>query len=98
MLHFELIPAAKKSSRLMIVMHGLGDSLAGFRWITEAMQLPWLNYLLVNAPDEYYGGYSWYDYAGDQARRCEQGRDQCALHVFPPRIIVSVSLQPVSSF
>jgi len=27
--------------------------------------LPWLNYLLVNAPDEYYGGYSWYDFTGD---------------------------------
>ena len=27
--------------------------------------MPWLNYLLVNAPDEYYGGYSWFDYPGD---------------------------------
>lgn len=26
------------------------------------MRLPWLNYLLVNAPDEYYGGFSWFDY------------------------------------
>ena len=26
------------------------------------MNLPWLNYLLVNAPDKYYGGYSWFDY------------------------------------
>jgi phospholipase/carboxylesterase len=25
------------------------------------MGLPWLNYLLVNAPDGYYGGYSWFD-------------------------------------
>ena len=33
----------------------------------EAMRLPWLNYLLVNAPDHYYGGYSWYDFTGDQA-------------------------------
>jgi phospholipase/carboxylesterase len=24
-----------------------------------------MNYLLVNAPDEYYGGYSWFDFAGD---------------------------------
>jgi phospholipase/carboxylesterase len=33
----------------------------------EALDLPWLNYLLVNAPDEYYGGYSWYDFVGDIA-------------------------------
>src|SRR2546423_1945051 len=35
------------------------------RWLPQAMALPWLNYLLVNAPDEYYGGYSWYDYSGE---------------------------------
>jgi phospholipase/carboxylesterase len=67
MLETEFIPAAVKSSRLMIVLHGLGDSVAGFRWLPEAINLPWLNYLLVNAPDEYYGGYSWYDFANDSA-------------------------------
>jgi phospholipase/carboxylesterase len=61
MLHSELIPAAEKSSRLMVMLHGLGDSIEGYRWFPEAMGLPWLNYLLVNAPDEYYGGYSWFD-------------------------------------
>jgi len=62
MLHSELIPATDRSSkRLMIMLHGLGDSLEGYRWFPEAMRLPWLNYLLVNAPDEYYGGYSWFD-------------------------------------
>lgn len=63
MLHCELISAAEKNSRrLMIMLHGLGDSIEGYRWLPEAMNLPWLNYLLVNAPDEYYGGYSWFDY------------------------------------
>jgi phospholipase/carboxylesterase len=62
MLHSELIPAREKSSRrLMVMLHGLGDSIEGYRWLPEAMNLPWLNYLLVNAPDEYYGGYSWFD-------------------------------------
>lgn len=66
MLHHEFIPAQENNSkRLMIMLHGLGDSIEGYRWWPEAMQLPWLNYLLVNAPDEYYGGFSWYDYAGD---------------------------------
>src|SRR5437764_4428298 len=67
-LHSEFIPARDQDSRrLMIMLHGLGDSLAGFRWVPDALALPWLNYLLVNAPDEYYGGYSWYDFAGDIA-------------------------------
>jgi phospholipase/carboxylesterase len=67
MLHTELIPAAEKSSRLMVMLHGLGDSIEGYRWWPEALRLPWLNHLLVNAPDEYYGGYSWFDYPDDLA-------------------------------
>ena len=47
------------------MLHGLGDSIEGYRWLPEAMRLPWMNYLLVNAPDEYYGGFSWYNFGGD---------------------------------
>lgn len=68
MLHSELIPAAdKKSRRLIIMLHGLGDSIEGYRWWPGALELPWLNYLLVNAPDAYYGGYSWFDYPNNIA-------------------------------
>lgn len=66
MLTSELIPAAQKDSRrLLVALHGLGDSMDGYRWLPEAMNLPWLNYLLVNAPDDYFGGYSWFDFPGD---------------------------------
>lgn len=62
MLESQLIPATERSSkRLMIVLHGLGDSLAGYTFMPQMLRLPWMNYLLVNAPDPYYGGYSWYD-------------------------------------
>ena len=65
-LYSELIPAQESASkRLFIMLHGLGDSIEGYRWFPEAMNLQWLNYLLVNAPDDYYGGYSWFDYQGD---------------------------------
>ncbi|MEK7686436.1 MAG: serine esterase [Verrucomicrobiota bacterium] len=66
MLETELLPAAVRDSRrLMVVLHGLGDSTDGYRWLPDLLALPWLNYLLVNAPDPYYGGYSWYDFAED---------------------------------
>src|SRR6266478_6253547 len=72
-LHTELIQAEEQNSRrLLIMLHGLGDSMEGFRWLPQALSLPWLNYLLVNAPDEYYGGYSWYDFAGDIAPGVER--------------------------
>ena len=68
MLKTEFYPAAQSGSRrLFVVMHGLGDSVAGYRWVPVMMRLPWLNYLLVNAPDPYFGGFSWYDFAGDAA-------------------------------
>lgn len=66
MLTSELIPAEETTSKhLLIVLHGLGDSMEGYRWLPDLLGLPWVNYLLVNAPDPYYGGYSWYDFAGD---------------------------------
>ena len=66
MLHHELIPAAEAGSRRqMLVLHGLGDSLEGYRWLPEVLGLDWLNYRLVNAPDAYYMGFSWYDIYGD---------------------------------
>src|SRR5471030_577995 len=67
MLQTEFIPAAEKGSRLMVMLHGLGDSMDGYRWLPEAMNLPWMNYLLVNAPDKYFEGWSWFDYPNNIA-------------------------------
>jgi phospholipase/carboxylesterase len=62
MLDHRLLPAAERNSkRLLVMMHGLGDSFAGYLWMPEVLRLPWLNYALPNAPDDYYGGYSWFD-------------------------------------
>ena len=77
MLHAEFIPAADPASRrLFIVLHGLGDSMEGWRWLPGALDLPWLNYLLVNAPDAYYGGYSWFEYPGAAAPGVHRSRQQ----------------------
>src|SRR5262245_25678606 len=54
-------PSIDKSQRLMIVLHGLGDSSEGFHWLQEELDIGSFNYLLLNAPDLYYTGYSWYD-------------------------------------
>jgi phospholipase/carboxylesterase len=66
MLQTALIPALDKNSKkLLIFLHGLGSSMDEFRDLPQILGLPWLNYLLVNAPDAYYGGFSWYDFAAD---------------------------------
>jgi phospholipase/carboxylesterase len=95
MLHTEFLPSPEKSSRrLMMVLHGLGDSIEGYRWWPEAMNLPWMNYLLVNAPDPYYGGFAWYDIE-NPAHGVERSRkllfqllDQMASKDFPAEQIV----------
>jgi phospholipase/carboxylesterase len=75
MLAGEFIPAADKNSRrLFVVLHGLGDSPAGWNWLPGALELPWLNYLLVQAPDDYYGGYSWFEYPGNMAPGIHRSR------------------------
>jgi len=49
MLESLFIPAASRDSRrLMVVLHGLGDTLDSFRSLPSEINLPWLNYLLVN--------------------------------------------------
>ncbi|MGZ8921361.1 MAG: alpha/beta hydrolase [Limisphaerales bacterium] len=68
MLQTELIPAQNSNSRdLLIVLHGLGDSMEGYRWIPQAIGSANLNVLLVNAPDAYYGGFAWYEYVADRS-------------------------------
>jgi phospholipase/carboxylesterase len=63
MLQTELVPAKNVSARdLLVVLHGLGDSMEGYRWVPSMIGNPNLNVLLVNAPDAYYGGFSWYEY------------------------------------
>lgn len=64
-----------EKERLLIVMHGLGDSLEGFRFLPDALKIPGLHYLLVNAPDAYFTGYSWFDIYGDMKKGIIRSRD-----------------------
>src|SRR5262245_32591204 len=92
MLERELIKAGRKDSRdLVIALHGLGDSMEGYRFLPKALQIESLNVMLANAPDEYYGGFSWYDFAGDPGPGVERSYHQlekllidCEREGFPP--------------
>lgn len=61
------IASKRPSDRLLVVLHGRGDSHAGFTWLPDALALDGLGYLLVDAPDPYYEGFSWYDLPPNQA-------------------------------
>ena len=66
-LQTEWFPAAAPRGKLLAVLHGRGDSAAGFLWLPEALQFDGLDYLLVNAPDPWPPGRSWYDLPPNQA-------------------------------
>ena len=50
----------------MIILHGRGDSSAGFTWLPPYLKMDDMNYLLLDAPYDYYGGRSWYDLPPNQ--------------------------------
>lgn len=49
-----------------MVLHGRGDSSQGFGWLQPTLALPGVSALLLDAPDPYYTGYSWYDLPPNQ--------------------------------
>ncbi len=55
------IPSAKPASRTLVFLHGLGDSLAGWSFLPEALGLERLEIVLVQAPIPYGPGWSWYE-------------------------------------
>jgi len=64
--NYQFVAAPRANSKkLMIVLHGLGDSASGYYWLPRELDFDNLNYLFLNAPDEYLDGYSWYDFAED---------------------------------
>jgi phospholipase/carboxylesterase len=60
------LTAPQPANKLMVVLHGLGDSAEGFLWIQEALAMDSLDYLLLNAPTPYYTGFAWYDLPPNQ--------------------------------
>lgn len=61
----DFVPAKIPGGPLLVVLHGLGDSAAGYRFLPQFLGFENINYLLLNAPDTYFTGYSWFnlDYA-----------------------------------
>lgn len=54
------------SKKILIVLHGRGDSREGFHWLPEALAISNFHYLFLNAPDPYGAGFSWYGLAPHQ--------------------------------
>lgn len=50
-----------------LVLHGLGDSMAGWKGVVPELGLSDVGFLFVNAPEPYLGGYSWFPYPGINA-------------------------------
>lgn len=60
------IPSKVPSKKLMIILHGRGDSSEGFRGFPPFLDLDDMNYILFDAPFEYFTGFSWYQLPPNQ--------------------------------
>ena len=60
------IPSKILSKKLMIILHGRGDSSEGFTNLPDFIDIDEMNYLLLDAPFEYFTGLSWYQLPPDQ--------------------------------
>ncbi|HIP19864.1 MAG TPA: serine esterase [Sulfurimonas sp.] len=60
------IPSKVPSKKLMIILHGRGDSSQGFVGLPPYLALDDMNYILFDAPFEYFSGQSWYQLPPDQ--------------------------------
>jgi phospholipase/carboxylesterase len=60
------IPSKIPSKKLMIILHGRGDSSEGFTMLPDFLNIDEMNYILLDAPFEYATGYSWYPLPPDQ--------------------------------
>lgn len=56
----KFIPSRSRSEKLMIVLHGRGDSIRPFFKFDEELGLSDMNYLLLNAPRRFLNGWTWY--------------------------------------
>lgn len=54
-------PAEMPSNKLMILLHGRGGKAEDFSWIPDFFAFEDMHYILLNAPNSYNEGYSWYD-------------------------------------
>lgn len=60
------IPSKVPSKKLMIILHGRGDSSAGFSFLPPYLEMEDMNYILLDAPYDYFDGFSWYDLPPNQ--------------------------------
>jgi len=68
-------PSQEPSKKLMIILHGRGDSAEGFRFFPQELGFTDVNFLLLNAPFEYYTGFSWYDLPPNQLPGIEYSKN-----------------------
>ncbi|MEQ8353733.1 MAG: hypothetical protein RH862_19810 [Leptospiraceae bacterium] len=70
--HF--IPAERRDSALLVIMHGLGDRMESFFDFPEMLLGSKISYLFLNAPDPYVVGWKWYDLDGQQETGLKNSR------------------------
>ncbi len=88
-------PAADGQPRWCLVLHGLGDSMDGWKPAAPLFAVDGLGFIFANAPDSYYGGYSWFDLSPDLSPDPTQiRRSRAALHELIAHLLRQLGITP----
>lgn len=61
MLAHDVLAPRTGARRWALVLHGLGDSKEGWKGVAPMLGLDGWGFIFAQAPDPYYGGWSWFD-------------------------------------
>ena len=79
----------------ILVLHGLGDSMAGWIPAMPLFDCDALGWIFANAPEEYgpYGGYSWFEMGDDMAPvAADVARSRQLLHELISELIATLGI------
>ena len=84
-------PSELPSNKLMILLHGRGGKAEDFSWIPDFFNFDNMHYLILNAPNTYEDGFSWYDDTLDSIKNASKILTQTLDVVFENDFEVSES-------
>ena len=67
-------PLGGPATHHCLILHGLGDSQAGWKPVAPMLGVPGLGFVFADAPRPYYDGFAWFDLTADLSFKDEQIR------------------------
>jgi len=86
-------PGGGAATHHCLILHGLGDSQAGWKPVAPMLGVAGLGFVFADAPRPYYDGYAWFDLNADLSFKDEQIRtSRAALEELIASLLVRLAI------